>query len=147
MDRTDDGTHCERACLLPAAPLCALHPTAEPNVGSKFEPLHALLKTNIKPPGNIRTPTRYTMERVESGYQLTRPADCPEDVYAGVMLPCLAFDPKERITFAEVVDIWAQMNVSVYSTSRLEPMQPRLHAHSFPSPGAGSVVHVTIVHK
>jgi hypothetical protein len=81
------------------------------------------------------------MDRVANGYQLTRPADCPEDFYAAVMRPCLAFDSKERISFARVVDVLAQMKVGTID----EPKQPRPQRETAESPSrvAGYVLHVS----
>lgn len=71
---------------------------------------------------------RYTMSQVEDGYQLEKPADCPEDFYSGVMLKCLAFEPAERLTFREIVKVLATLKIGVMrfdSSSRLPPMEQR----------------------
>lgn len=52
---------------------------------------------------------------MENGERLDRPEDCPEEIYK-VMRDCWAYDPINRPTFSQLVDIFSShpeyMNIS-----------------------------------
>ena len=49
----------------------------------------------------------YVIERVQRGYVLPLPYDCPPMVYDKIILPCFAMDPADRPSFAK---IFSEMN-------------------------------------
>ncbi|XP_077287655.1 SH2 ankyrin repeat kinase isoform X2 [Arctopsyche grandis] len=55
------------------------------------------------------------IELIECGERLDRPEDCPEEIYS-VMRDCWAYDPQDRPTFIQLVDIFSShpeyMNIS-----------------------------------
>lgn len=52
---------------------------------------------------------------IERGERLEQPDDCPEEVFS-VMRDCWAYDPQERPSFAQLVEIFSShpeyMNIS-----------------------------------
>ena len=51
--------------------------------------------------------------RVKSGYRMECPNKCPKDLWDAVIFPCWKADPRERPTFASVVELLAPFGKSV----------------------------------
>ena len=64
----------------------------------------------------------YVCERVQGGYQLERPADCPDWIYDNAITPCFDLDPKERPSFEVLASSLAAYNYTVRRDASLHPI-------------------------
>ena len=48
-------------------------------------------------------------DKVIDGYKLSKPSSCTDKIYDNIMLKCWAFEPSDRPTFEQILEIWKEI--------------------------------------
>ncbi|XP_063710532.1 tyrosine-protein kinase SRK2-like isoform X3 [Symsagittifera roscoffensis] len=88
-----------------------------------FGILLAEIATKGKVPYPMMT-NKEVLDKVNNGYRMPRPQECPEKLYGEVMLKCWHANPNKRPTFAHLFAILEDFNIATESSYNDDHMSP-----------------------
>ncbi|XP_075254181.1 tyrosine-protein kinase STK-like isoform X3 [Convolutriloba macropyga] len=95
-----------------------------------------ILLSEIVTKGKVPYPmmtNKEVLDKVNSGYRMPKPSECPDKLYGEVMLKCWHANPNKRPTFAHLFSILEDFNIateSSYNDDHMTQQQQQHNPHS-----------------